>query len=153
MQAFWLALLIWSADRFVQGSALLSQFPAMPSLLIGMLVMGFGTSAPEMLVSALPPSMRIPAPLLQRLWKHHQFRSHPGPTAVARPAVVVYSQVLHKALSILTAATVLAIYQVWDGEFSRTDKHGSLSFPLICSGRFLLGLQMHPVAMIREILI
>lgn len=48
-----LALLVWSADRFVAGSAAVARHFGMPALLIGMVVVGFGTSAPEMMVSAL----------------------------------------------------------------------------------------------------
>ena len=47
-----LASLVWSADRFVDGAAALARIIDMSPLLIGMLVVGFGTSAPEMMVSA-----------------------------------------------------------------------------------------------------
>ncbi|MCA1796347.1 MAG: sodium:calcium antiporter [Geobacteraceae bacterium] len=48
-----LILLLWSADRFVEGAAAAARHFGMPALLIGMVVVGFGTSAPEMVVSAL----------------------------------------------------------------------------------------------------
>lgn len=48
-----LVLLVWSADRFVEGSASTARHFGMPPLLIGMVIVGFGTSAPEMVVSAL----------------------------------------------------------------------------------------------------
>ena len=51
-----LVLLVWSADRFVAGSAALARHFGMPPLLIGMVIVGFGTSAPEMSVSALSTS-------------------------------------------------------------------------------------------------
>lgn len=41
-----LALLVWSADRFVEGSASVARHFGMPPLLIGMVIVGFGTSAP-----------------------------------------------------------------------------------------------------------
>ncbi|NMV21321.1 calcium/sodium antiporter, partial [Vibrio parahaemolyticus] len=47
------ALLVWSADKFVEGAAASANYAGMPPLLIGMLVVGFGTSAPEMVVSAM----------------------------------------------------------------------------------------------------
>ena len=47
------ALLVWSADRFVDGAASTAKHLGMPSLLIGILIVGFGTSAPEMVVSAI----------------------------------------------------------------------------------------------------
>ncbi len=55
-----LALLVWSADRFVEGSAATAGHFGMPPLLIGMVVVGFGTSAPEMVVSALAASQGNP---------------------------------------------------------------------------------------------
>ena len=46
-------LLTWSANRFVDGAATLSQKFGVSPFIIGMVVIGFGTSAPEMAVSAL----------------------------------------------------------------------------------------------------
>ena len=45
---FGLALLVWSADKFVEGAASTAKHPGMSSLLIGMVVIGFGTSTPEL---------------------------------------------------------------------------------------------------------
>jgi cation:H+ antiporter len=42
-----LALLVWSADRFVEGSASTAKYFGMPPLLIGMVIFGFSTSLPE----------------------------------------------------------------------------------------------------------
>lgn len=43
--------LIWSADRFVNGAAAIAAQFGMPTLLIGLTIVAFGTSAPEILVS------------------------------------------------------------------------------------------------------
>ena len=48
-----LALLVWSADKFVEGSATTASHFGMPPSLIGMVVVGFGTSAPEMASSII----------------------------------------------------------------------------------------------------
>ena len=37
------ALLVWSADRFVEGAASTAKHLGMPTLLIGILIVGFGT--------------------------------------------------------------------------------------------------------------
>ena len=42
-----LALLVWSADKFVDGAAATARYAGMPPLLIGMVIIGFGTSAPR----------------------------------------------------------------------------------------------------------
>jgi cation:H+ antiporter len=53
----WLAILIgfaglvWSADRFIEGSAAIANNFGVPKLLIGLTVVAFGTSAPEIVVS------------------------------------------------------------------------------------------------------
>lgn len=51
--AFGLGLLVWSADRFVIGAAALARNLGLPPLLIGLTIVGFGTSAPEILVSTI----------------------------------------------------------------------------------------------------
>ena len=47
------ALLIWSADSFTDNGARIARIFNISPLIIGLLIFGFGTSAPEMLVSGL----------------------------------------------------------------------------------------------------
>jgi len=51
-----LAVLVWAADQFVLGSARLATILDLPPVVVGAVVMGFGTSAPEMIVSAIAAS-------------------------------------------------------------------------------------------------
>lgn len=46
-------LLIWSADRLVAGASALARNFGISPMVVGLTIVGFGTSAPEMLVSAL----------------------------------------------------------------------------------------------------
>ncbi|MFW1677956.1 calcium/sodium antiporter [Pontibacter sp. JAM-7] len=48
-----LTLLVWSADRFVAGAAATARNLGMSPLLIGLTIVSFGTSAPEILVSVM----------------------------------------------------------------------------------------------------
>ena len=48
-----LVLLVWSADRFIDGASATARHFGMSPLLVGMVIVGFGTSAPEMVVSVL----------------------------------------------------------------------------------------------------
>ncbi|MDF2182183.1 calcium/sodium antiporter [Neptuniibacter sp. CAU 1671] len=48
-----LVLLVWSADRFVAGAAATARNFGMSPLLIGLTIVSFGTSAPEILVSVM----------------------------------------------------------------------------------------------------
>ena len=48
-----LVALVWSADKFVLGASATARILGVSTLVIGILVVGIGTSAPEMLVSAI----------------------------------------------------------------------------------------------------
>ncbi|WP_372860890.1 calcium/sodium antiporter [Spongiibacter sp.] len=48
-----LVILVWSADRFVIGASAAASILGVSTLVVGILVVGIGTSAPEMLVSAM----------------------------------------------------------------------------------------------------
>lgn len=119
---FGLALLVWSADRFVEGSASVASHLGISPLLIGMVILGFGTSAPEMVVSALAASQGNPGIALGNAYGSNiaNIALILGLTALISP-IAVHSKVLRKELPILTAITVLAGWQVWDGEITRID--------------------------------
>jgi len=55
-----LGLLVWSADRFVDGAAATACHLGMSPMLIGLTVIAFGTSAPEILVSAMAAWNQVP---------------------------------------------------------------------------------------------
>ncbi|NOZ52649.1 MAG: calcium/sodium antiporter [Gammaproteobacteria bacterium] len=46
-----LVLLVWSADRFVIGASAIANNLGVSAIIIGMVIMGFGTSAPEIFVA------------------------------------------------------------------------------------------------------
>ncbi|MEW6520785.1 MAG: calcium/sodium antiporter [Thermodesulfobacteriota bacterium] len=119
---FGLALLVWSADRFVEGSASTARHFGMPPLLIGMVIVGFGTSAPEMVVSALAASQGNPGIALGNAYGSNitNIALILGATALISP-IGVHSQVLRKELPILSVVTALAAWQIWDGEITRFD--------------------------------
>jgi cation:H+ antiporter len=119
---FGLALLGWSADRFVEGSSSTARHFGVPPLLIGMVIVGFGTSAPEMVVSAFAASQGNPGLALGNAYGSNiaNIAFILGLTALISP-LAVHSQVLRKELPILTAITALAAWQIWDGEITRPD--------------------------------
>ncbi len=124
---FGLALLLWSAGRFVEGAAATARHFGMAPLLIGMVIVGFGTSAPEMLVSALAAVQGNPGIALGNAYGSNitNIALILGLTAVISP-ITVHSQVLRKELPILIAVTGLAGWQVWDGEITRIEAVGLL---------------------------
>ena len=117
-----LVLLVWSADRFVDGSASVARHFGMPPLLIGMVIVGFGTSAPEMVVSALAAMQNNPGIALGNAYGSNitNIALILGITALISP-IAVHSQVLRKELPILTAVTLLAAWQLGDGALTRID--------------------------------
>lgn len=117
-----LALLVWSADRFVEGAASAARHVGMPPLLIGMVIVGFGTSAPEMMVSGLAAAQGNGGIALGNAYGSNitNIALILGITALISP-IAVHSQVLRKELPILTAVTLFAIVLLLDNQVSRLD--------------------------------
>ena len=117
-----LALLVWSADKFVDGASATATHAGMPPLLIGMLIIGFGTSAPEMVVSALAASQGNPGLALGNAYGSNitNIALIIGLVAIISP-ISVHSQVIRKELPLLMGVTLLAGYQLIDGQLSRMD--------------------------------
>ena len=119
---FGLALLVWSAARFVEAAACIARHFGMPPLFIGMVVVGFGTSMPEMLVSALSAAQGNAGIALGNAYGSNitNIALILGVTALVSP-MVVHSRVLRKELPILLVVTALAAWQLRDGLISRFD--------------------------------
>jgi cation:H+ antiporter len=117
-----LALLIWSADRFVDGASAVAHHAGMPPLLIGMVIVGFGTSAPEMVVSALSAAQGNPGLALGNAYGSNitNIGLILGTAALIRP-MAVRTQVLKRELPLLCLVTLVAVFQLWDGFLSRPD--------------------------------
>lgn len=117
-----LILLLWSAERFVVSASELASHFGMPPLLIGMIVVGFGTSAPEMTVSVLSSLGGNPGIALGNAYGSNitNFALILGLTALVSP-VIVQSRVVKRELPVLLGITAVAGVQLVDGEVSRTD--------------------------------
>ena len=48
-----LMALVWSADRFVEGSSAIARRAGLSPMVIGLTIVSFGTSAPEVLISIM----------------------------------------------------------------------------------------------------
>ena len=117
-----LVMLVWSADRFVDGAARTASYFKVPPMLIGMLVVGFGTSAPELMVSALSAIQNNPGIALGNAYGSNitNIALILGITALISP-ITVLQQVLRKELLVLTLVTGLAVWQLWDGQLTWVD--------------------------------
>jgi cation:H+ antiporter len=94
----------------------------MSPLLIGMLVVGFGTSAPEMLISAISASQGASGIALGNAWGSNiaNIALILGISALVHP-VAVRSRILKIELPVLAAVTVVAAVQILNGEIGRVD--------------------------------
>lgn len=117
-----LIVLVWSADRFVDGAAATARHLGMPTLLIGMVIIGFGTSAPEMVVSALAAMQGNPGLALGNGFGSNitNIALILGLTAILAP-IAVQSRILKAELPVLMAATLLVGALLYDLEISRLD--------------------------------
>ncbi|MCB1053478.1 MAG: calcium/sodium antiporter, partial [Acidobacteria bacterium] len=117
-----LILLIWSADRFVDGAACTARYAGMPPLLIGMVIVGFGTSAPEMVVSTLASLQGNPGLAIGNAFGSNitNIGLILGTTAVIAP-IAMHSQILRKELPVLALVTAICLFLIYDCELSRMD--------------------------------
>jgi cation:H+ antiporter len=113
------ALLVWSADRFVEGAASTAKHLGMPTLLIGILIVGFGTSAPEMVVSAIAayegnPSLALGNALGSNIVNIALIL---GVTALVAP-IAVHSKIVRKELPILILIVLFSGYLLLDNSLT-----------------------------------
>lgn len=119
---FGLGLLAYSADKFVAAAAATARHAGMPPLLIGMVIIGLGTSAPELVVSVLAALQGNPGIALGNAYGSNiaNIALILGLTALLCP-IVVHSQVVRQELPMLLLVTVVAILQLVDGQLSSLD--------------------------------
>ncbi|MDD3807793.1 MAG: calcium/sodium antiporter [Candidatus Marinimicrobia bacterium] len=117
-----LLLLLWSADRFVEGSAAVAHHLGLSPLLIGMVIVGFGTSMPELLVSTMSAYQGNPNIALGNAYGSNisNIAIILGLTALITP-LTIHSSVLKKELPLLLAVSLVASFQLQDGWLSRVD--------------------------------
>lgn len=125
-----LILLVWSAERFVDGAAATSARFGISPLLIGMLVIGFGTSAPELVVSALAASQGNPGLALGNAYGSNiaNIGLILGLVALISP-LAVHSTVVRREMPILGGATLLSALLMWGGVVGRLE--GTLLLALL----------------------
>lgn len=117
-----LAVLVWSADTFIDGATALALKFNMPSFLIGVLILGIGTSAPEMVVSALSAWAGSPGLALGNAFGSNiiNIALVLGATAMISP-IVIRSAVIKQDMMLLIVATALVAWQLSDGVLSQAE--------------------------------
>ncbi len=115
-------LLIWSADRFVIGASGIAVNFGVSPLIIGLTIVGFGTSAPEMIVSGVAayegtPNLAIGNALGSNITNIALVL---GTTALVTP-LLVNSKILKREYPIMFAIMLIVWALLADGELSRVD--------------------------------
>ncbi len=115
-------MLMWSADKFVVSSAVIADHYKVPALLIGIVIVGFGTSAPELIVSAMAALQNNSAIALGNAFGSNIINIGLvlGVTALIRP-ISVHSKIIRKELPVLIVVTALAIAFVLDYQITRLE--------------------------------
>lgn len=126
------ALLVWSADRFVDGASALANNLGVPPLIIGLTIVGFATSAPEMLISAFAAwdgnsGLAVGNAIGSNITNVALIL---GFTALFYP-IAVSSSILKKELPILFGIMLFGTWMMWDLQLSSLEGSG-LIIALFC---------------------
>ena len=117
-----LALLIWGADRFVHGAAASARNLGVAPLLIGLTIVAFATSAPEVLVSILAASRGEPDLAVGNAIGSNiaNIGMVLGTVALIRP-IELESATLRREMPAMLAVTLLTVSLFFDTYLSRVD--------------------------------
>ena len=138
-----LPVLLWSAGKFVGGAASVANHFGVSPLLIGMLIIGFGTSAPEIIVSVFAAIQGNSGIALGSAYGANiaNILLILGLTAIISP-IAVKSEIIKKELPVLLGITFFAAWQVWDLNISKDDAFSLLGlFVLLLSWSIYHGMK------------
>ncbi|MCC5864170.1 MAG: calcium/sodium antiporter [Wenzhouxiangella sp.] len=115
-------LLIWAADRLVTGASALARNLGVSPLVVGLTIVGFGTSAPEMLVSAMASVRGNPALAIGNAVGSNiaNVGLILGLTAMIYP-LKVERITMKREFPVLGVIMLLTLVLMWNLELSRTD--------------------------------
>ena len=117
-----LALLVWSSDIFIDGAASTAKHLSISPLVIGVVVLGFGTSMPEVVVAVLASLDNSPGLAVGNAVGSNiaNIGLVLGFTALIAP-IVVKSSILKRELPVLLAISIGAYLLVLDGHLGFFD--------------------------------
>ncbi len=117
-----LAILVWSADIFIDGAVVLANKLNVPSFLIGVVILGLGTSAPEMVVSVLAALEGSPELALGNAYGSNiiNIALVLGATVLISP-IIIRKSIINRDMPLLLLVTAVAAWQLSDGVLSNTD--------------------------------
>jgi cation:H+ antiporter len=120
--AIGLVVLIWSSDQFVDGAAGTARYFRISPLIIGMVIVGFGTSAPELVVSVTSALKGKPALAIGNAYGSNiaNIALILGVASLVKP-ISVRSTMLRRELPLLGLITLVVAVFIQDLSFNRTE--------------------------------
>ncbi|MCB1827142.1 MAG: calcium/sodium antiporter [Coxiellaceae bacterium] len=117
-----IGLLTWGADRFITACSSIAKHFGMPPLLIGMLLVGFGTSFPELVVSLIAALKGNSGIAIGNAIGSNiaNIGLVVGVTALVAP-IAIHSQLLKREFPILVAVSAVVGLLFWDNQITRLD--------------------------------
>ncbi len=117
-----LALLIWSADKFVEGAAALARLLGVSIMIIGITIVGFGTSAPEIVVSIVAVMQDTPGIAIGNALGSNiaNIGLILGITAILAP-IPIASRLFKTEYPLLLLATVVMAWSLYDLSLDSVD--------------------------------
>lgn len=117
-----LFFLVYSADYFIEGASAVAVKFGMPKFLIGMLVLGIGTSAPEIVVSVLSALSGSSGLALGNAYGSNivNITLVLGVTALISP-LFIQKQLVKGDFLILLAVTALTVFMLFDRNITRME--------------------------------
>ncbi len=117
-----LILLAWSADRFVYGAAALARNLGVSPLIIGLTVVGFGTSAPELFVSAQAALDGATGLALGNAVGSNIANTALvlGSAAIITP-MTIHSTILRREYPVMLLVMLVVFALMWDLQLTRVD--------------------------------
>jgi cation:H+ antiporter len=146
-----LALLLWSADKFVEGAAALARLLGVSMMIIGITIVGFGTSAPEIVVSIVAvmentPDIAIGNALGSNIANIGLIL---GVTAILAP-IPIATRLFKTEYPLLILATVVMTWSLYDLSLDSVDGCVLLGLLLLILYHLIREHRRHPAAYARE---
>ena len=115
-------LLIWGADRMVAGASVTARNLGVSPMIVGLTVVGFATSAPEILVSVMAALNNVPNLAIGNAIGSNiaNIGLVGGMTALLWP-LQVNSQTLRRELPVMLAVCILPIFLINDASLNRIE--------------------------------
>jgi len=117
-----LVLLIYSADKFILGAAATAKYLGVSSMVVGLIVIGFGTSAPEMVISAISALQgKSDLALGNAVGSNITNIALVLGVGIVVSPLLICSNTVKREMPILLLVSLFALWLMWDGYLTQID--------------------------------